>query len=378
VVAAFVHHRGNPITRHNIDHGWALDNRLARLPLALKPDTPYRALALDVHGKAVGDPNAVAFNTRGDRLVLSAGGTGEVLCFMGPDKLWSPGDAGDFMDIDLEQDGARLRRVPVGGRPVALGFVEGTELVAVANYLLDSVQIIDATRGEVIKQIPLGGPQRPSLERRGEALFYDARRSHHQWFSCHTCHTDGHTSGRLFDTLNDDSYGNAKLTPSLRGVARTGPYTWHGWQEQLEEAVHKSLVDTMFGKQQPTKDEVQALSAFLATLDHPPNPRKGAAAVNNGRDLFLGKAGCVRCHGGEEYATPRNYALRQSVDDNSGYELWNPPSLRGVVDRGPFLHNGRAETLDELLRVHHVPEKLGGEALTPDERTDLIAFLRSL
>src|SRR5260370_15822535 len=42
-------------------------------------------------------------------------------------------------------------------------------------------------------------------------------------------------------------------------------------------------------------------------------------------------------------------------------------------DRGPFLHDGRSPTLDAVLRKHHAPEKLGGKALTDEERTKLIA-----
>jgi len=64
--------------------------------------------------------------------------------------------------------------------------------------------------------------------------------------------------------------------------------------------------------------------------------------------------------------------------DGSPFEGWNPPSLRGVYDRGPFLHEGRAETLDEVLRMYHAPEKLGGQALTAEERHDLIEFLKTL
>jgi cytochrome c peroxidase len=64
--------------------------------------------------------------------------------------------------------------------------------------------------------------------------------------------------------------------------------------------------------------------------------------------------------------------------DGGPHALWNPPTLRGLWDRGPYLHDGRAKTLQELLEFHHLPEKLGGERLTPNERDDLIAFLKSL
>jgi hypothetical protein len=64
--------------------------------------------------------------------------------------------------------------------------------------------------------------------------------------------------------------------------------------------------------------------------------------------------------------------------DGSPYKLWNPPSLRGLWDRGPYLHDGRAATLSVLLEKHHPPERLGGEELNKEEQADLIEFLRSL
>ena len=36
--------------------------------------------------------------------------------------------------------------------------------------------------------------------------------------SCHSCHTDGHTSGRLADTLGDDTFGTPKRVLSLLGL----------------------------------------------------------------------------------------------------------------------------------------------------------------
>jgi cytochrome c peroxidase len=175
---------------------------------------------------------------------------------------------------------------------------------------------------------------------------------------------------------NHVHYGNPKLTPTLRNVTHTGPWTWHGWQKDLAAGVKKSLTETMFGPQ-PSTDETRALVAFLATLDHPPNPNKPTEATKRGEALFRGKAKCARCHKGAHYTSDGVYDVGLEPD-GSPYRLWNPPSLRGVWDRGPYLHDGRAKTLDELLRKYHTPEKLGGDALTDDERGDLLAFLRSL
>src|SRR5262249_14781736 len=198
-------------------------------------------------------------------------GTHELLLLDAKEVPWTGGDPGDFVKESLLKKG--LRRVPLGGRPLGLACTADGERIVVANYLLDALQVVDAKAGEVVRTVALGGPKKTPPERQGEALFYDAKRSHNHWFSCHTCHVEGHTCGLNFDTLNDDSYGNPKLTPTLRRVTHTGPWTWHGWQTDLSAAVEKSYTQTMFGPK-PTADEVAAVVAFLGTLDHPPNPHR--------------------------------------------------------------------------------------------------------
>jgi hypothetical protein len=51
------------------------------------------------------------------------------------------------------------------------------------------------------------------------------------------------------------------------------------------------------------------------------------------------------------------------------------PILRGLASRAPYFHNGSAMTLDEVIDFY---TSRFGLALTPRERADLIAFLRSL
>jgi cytochrome c peroxidase/WD40 repeat protein len=380
VICSHAVRRDFPVTKENIAKGWVIDSRLTRL--AMDPEAvPFAwQIALDTHGKAVGDPQGGGFSSDGKWFALTGAGTHELLLLEAKAIPWTSGDPGDLIDPEL-RDSPKFRRVHLGGRPMKAAFLPGKERVIVANYLLDAVQVVDAKAGKLIKSIALGAPPRTGLARRGEALFYDARRSHNQWFSCHTCHTDGHTCGLNFDTLNDDSYGNPKLTPSLRGVAHTGPWTWHGWQKDLRAAVTKSLTETMFGPR-PTPDEARALAAFLGTLEHPPNPLRGkggawSPAARRGQALFTGKAKCARCHKGEYYTSASNYDVKLEAD-GSPYRLWNPPSLLGVYDRGPFLHDGRAVSLDDLLRNHHTPEMLGGQKLTDKERQDLVAFLNAL
>jgi mono/diheme cytochrome c family protein len=65
----------------------------------------------------------------------------------------------------------------------------------------------------------------------------------------------------------------------------------------------------------------------------------------------------------------------------AGRQEWRTPPLWGLRDSGPYLHDGRADTVEEAIALH------GGEgsnparnyfALTPAERRQLLAFLKSL
>jgi len=372
--------RDFPVSRTNIAEGWVIDNRLMRMEVKTDPMLPMRQISLDEHVKAAGDPYGVAFDPKSGLLAVAGSGTGELLLLDAASVPWTGGDVGDVLDPRLAK-GDKLLRISLGGRPTAVAFTADGKRAVVANTLLDSVQIVDVAEGKLVNAASLGGPTKLTPARRGEALFYDAKRSQDQWFSCATCHVDGHTCGQNFDTLNDDTYGNPKLTPSLRGVARTGPWTWHGWQTDLGAAVVKSYTTTMFGPK-PTDEEVQAVVAYLETLDHPPNPRRGpdgklSEAAERGRKVFENKAKCTRCHDGPDYTSERNYDVKLEPD-GSPYKEWNPPTLRGVADRGPYLHDGRCRTLEDVLQGPHAPEKLGAPTLTPAERQDLIQFLKSL
>jgi cytochrome c peroxidase len=381
LVCAHAVHREFPVSKDNIEAGWVIDSRLTRLALKPQAQPSSWQVAMDTKGKAVGDPDGLAFSADGRRLAIAASGTHELLILEAASVPWNSGDPGDFLDPEFRGDETKFRRIPLGGRPLTVAFREEGRQAVVANYLLDAVQLVDVQAGKLVRSIPLGRPVEPSLARKGEALFYDAQRSHHQWFSCNSCHVEGHTCGLTFDTLNDDSYGNPKLTPTLRNVAQTGPWTWHGWQKDLGAGVEKSLTETMFGPK-PSAEETRALVAFLGTLDHPPNPYIGpggalSPAAERGKAIFHGKARCARCHKGENYTSESNYDVKLEPD-GSPYRLWNPPSLRGLWDRGPYLHDGRAQSLEDLLQKHHSSEKLGGAVLSPEERKDLIAFLESL
>lgn len=377
-------------TSNNIDIGWVLGQRVTRV--ALESEGDFATLSLDPRGRAVGDVHGLAIRGDGKVLAVSAGGTHEVLLLRqdGKQLPWRNNGSRDVMEATLAADSDRFRRVDVGGRPTAIAFAPSSRELYVANYLLDAVQIVDTETAQLVRTIGLGGPQELTAERRGEALFHDATRSFNQWYSCNTCHTDGHTAGADYDTMNDGWQDlstfhrfSRKKVPTLRRVAETGPWTWHGWQTGLDDAMVESFTKSMQGNR-PTDAEVADLIAYLKTLDFPRNPYRNpdgslTPEAQRGEVVFRSpRAACNVCHGGPEFTDGKihDVGIGEARDVHKGH---NPPSLRGVYDKDPYLHDGRAPTLRDALVQGHSPEEVTGlGSLSEQELNDLIAYLKSL
>jgi cytochrome c peroxidase len=334
-------------------------------------------MGLDMRGFGAADPEGIAISPDGKRLALTLGGTRDILLLSLP--LPAAAEPGEFIPKSLLEDKSRYRRVSgLRGRPLGCAFLPDGQQIAVANALGNEVQLVDWDAGEVVRSIPLGGPKEPTLARKGEKIFYDGYRSWHDWFSCATCHAEGHTNGGIYDTLNDGRYGNPKKTLSLRGVTKTGPWTWHGHETDLKQALQASFTRTM-SKPKLDPQELEAVVAFLESNDFLPPPRDvPAEAVRRGQALFQDR-GCATCHVEPTYTVDEVMKVGLESPDDVFKKGFNPPSLRGVTKRGPWLHDGRAKTLEEVFLQHHRPSKLSGRPdLTAPELGELLAFLRSL
>ncbi len=374
-------YRRNPISAGNIRLGWVLASRIARV--RLDASERREAFSLDPPGRAVADPHGLALTPDENRLVVSAAGTHELLVYQVPDLPLIRFGGSDHIDPDLLADRRRFFRIDLGGRPLGLRISPDGALVYVANYFKNCVQVVDLQRREVVRQIPLGSAERVSLARRGEVIFYDAKRSLDQWYSCHSCHYEGGSNVKVFDTFNDDSPYTFKSAPAMFDVTKTPPWTWHGRQTDFRAAMRKSLTSTLLGEQ-PSEEDVDALVAFFQTLEAPPNPYlkaggKLTAAAQRGEKLFHGElAACATCHSGPYFTDGKVHDLGLGAA-NDRYEGFNTPSLRGVYRKTRLLHDGRALSLEDVLRKHHAPQNVAGTGKLNDAQLrDLVEYLKSL
>lgn len=374
-------YRRNPITSGNIRLGWVLASRLGRQPA--DGATRREAISLDPQGKAIADPHGLALTHDQERIIVSASGSQELLVYRREGLPFLDRGGPDHIDPQLLADKERFFRIELGGRPMGLRIAHDDRSVYVSNYLDNSVQVVDIAERKVTRRIPLGGPREPSLARRGEAIFYDGKRSLDQWYSCHSCHYEGGGNAVPIDTLNDGTFATYKTVLPLFDVDKTAPWTWHGWQTDLGKAMHKSLTDTMLGRQ-PTPEDVEAMVAYLATLERPPNPFRQAdgslsAAAQRGKQVFESEtASCSSCHSGPHFTDGEIHDVGLGKPGDR-YRGFNTPSLPGVYRKVELLHDGRASTLEELLTGPHNPAKVAGKGeLSDDQRRELIEYLKSL
>ncbi|MGA0557365.1 cytochrome-c peroxidase [Larkinella sp. VNQ87] len=183
-----------------------------------------------------------------------------------------------------------------------------------------------------------------------------------------------------------------------------------------ESGRYPALFKAAFGTYEVTTERfLKALSQFMLTAvsansKYDKYVRKetgGTLTESETRGLALFQQHCAGCHSGELFTdqTFRNNGLRMQLANSKDYDLgryqitlnlddynkFRVPSLRNVERTMPYMHDGRFLTLEQVMEhyindVQDTPQldpllkKTGkpGIALTPAEKTDIIAFLRTL
>jgi CxxC motif-containing protein (DUF1111 family) len=157
-----------------------------------------------------------------------------------------------------------------------------------------------------------------------------------------------------------------------------------------------------------TAEQCEQLTAFVASLPRPverlPEAASAAEEARWGKRLFQ-TIGCADCHtpnvgsvegiysdlllhrmgaplvGGGSYNEPPPEIPEFKPGEGPQADEWRTPPLWGVADSAPYLHDGRAPTLQEAIRLH------GGQGATAAQRfvrlrqaeqVQLVAFLRTL
>lgn len=304
------------------------------------------------------------------------------------------------------EDDYYFRQLDVGLHPVRCRFTPDQRALVVVNQFSDSLSVVRLADDHVV-QLSLGTLRPPSAAERGEQAFFDATLAHDGWMSCHSCHSQGHTSGQLNDNFTDHSFGTPKRILSLLGQSETAPYSWNGNLESLESQIVHSIESTMASDWPVDAAAVADIAAYVRSLPAPPSlhvaritpsqrvevnpaelnhaqarpsanrsaggPDSLSTLVDRGAQLFE-QLSCTDCHRGRWLTSAESYDV--GLSDQAQQRYFNPPSLIAVSQRqNTLLHDGSVSSLRQLLIQHPQPFS---RATTDDELSALVAYLESL
>lgn len=247
----------------------------------------------------------------------------------------------------------------VGENASVIGVATTRDGRVLAQYREPGAVVIDEPGAVVIDErgrhsIALAGG---SALHHGHALFHEAAGT---GATCASCHPEGGDDGHVwrFDI-------GQRRTQTLRGgILETAPFHWKGDVADGTSVMEGTFVGRM-GGQRPLDFEIAAFEQWVDALPALPGPTVDEGAVQRGRAVFE-SAGCGDCHSGPRLT---NNAI---VDVGTGGPF-NVPALSELVYRAPYLHDGRAATLEAAVRSHgDVP------SLSEVQTRDLVAYLGSL
>jgi hypothetical protein len=192
--------------------------------------------------------------------------------------------------------------------------------------------------------------------------------------SCSTCHVDGAS----------DNLPRRRQAPPGWGLADTAPYGWNGNQEVLFDLITGAINRHNSSGTTPPPGADQLVLSFMEALQPPSSiyltPDGGLTpAAQAGKALFEGAAGCSGCHAAPIFIPqpPDPPTIEDGI--GTGLVPANVPSLRGAWATAPYLHDGSAQTLLDVLTIN--PGDVHGmlaAPLTPRQRELLVAYLQTL
>lgn len=214
--------------------------------------------------------------------------------------------------------------------------------------------------------------------RKGDLYFHDASLCFQKWLSCITCHTEVRSDALNWDLLND-GIGNPKQSKSMLFAHFTPPSMITAVRKSANVAVRKGIQYIQFTRR-PEADS-KAIDKYLSSLRpvESPHLKNGdlTDAAERGAVVFE-EAKCSRCHTGEYYTDMKRHDVGTGLEEYKGF-AFDTPTLREVWRTAPYLYDGRARTIFDMLKFHNAGDKHGVTShLTDDDLRDLEAFVNSL
>lgn len=283
-----------------------------------------------------------------------------------------------------------------------LGDVSKGELITINNYYKLFNGVLNPKQLEGLRLLVTPFPQQQFNQT-------EDRRSEHpsRGVACFDCHANGHTNSatHLVGDIRPQEFRHRIDTPTLRGVnvqrlfgSQRALKTIEDFTEFEQRAAYfdgDPVIAVKKGVNVLERgSQVHAMGEFQALLDFPPAPKLGVEGKLDpakaseqelrGEKLFYGKADCASCHVAPYFTdnTMHNLKVERFFEPkliNGRMASADGPiktfPLRGIKDTPPYLHDGRLLTLEDTVEFFNLVLQRN---LTADEKTDLVAYMRTL
>ena len=252
-------------------------------------------------------------------------------------------------------------------------FVVSGQKAIIPTYFSDTLNIVSLADNNIsIKAMQPGRIE--SRIHNGEKYFNDAVHCFQGWQSCNGCHPgDARTDGMNWDLMND-GIGNPKNCKSMLYAHVTPPCMISGIRADAEAAVRAGYKLIQFTDL--PEDFACCVDEYLKSLKPVPSPYlvngELSEKAERGRKVFE-KMECDKCHSGPYYTDMSMHRIGEDVEFEKG---WDTPTLIEVWRTAPYLFDGRAATIEDMLEVHkHGLEK---KKISKKELEELAEYVKSL
>jgi cytochrome c peroxidase len=285
-------------------------------------------------------------------------------------------------------------------------------------------------------EVPADNPTTPEKAALGRQLFFDKRLSGDETRSCYSCHVCEHglTDG-LPKAIGAFNKQLPRSSPTLWNIGYHKMFYWDGRSPSLEKQAmaawqlgnmgakdheadilakinglqgYRSQFQKVFSGEATAENIMQALSAFERTIisgdtawDRWQAGDQSAAseAAKRGFEVFK-QAKCNNCHDGLLLTDQQFHNVGIGMDaaepDKGRYNAtkkdedtgaFKTPTLRDIARSAPYFHDGSVATLEDAVDLmlgggkpnQYLDKKnIEKRTITPDQRRDLLEFLKSL
>jgi YVTN family beta-propeller protein len=288
-----------------------------------------------------------------------------------------------------------IKRLKTGTNPKGIVISPDGRRLYVADHLDDGITVINTETLGADGTIDLGGPKRTTVLRQGRRLLNNSGGTFQNQYSCYTCHPDTHEDGLVYNMASKDMGRNMTNTQSLRNIGDTPPYKWNGKNQSVYKQDGMRFSTVLTRNEAFSYKNLDAITAYIMTgIPNPPNllynpngelteaQKRGKVIFERTHDAYGNEIPvvnrCVTCHPAPYYTNMQlaDVGTLAMSDDSI---MFDTPHLNNIFASPPYLHDGRAKTLEEIWTIYGKTEQHGSvNDFTKIQLNDLIEYLKSL